>query len=108
MRSALALVLGAALCASVAPVALHAAAAAPAKAGAKATSYKAPRNAFGQPDLSGYWSNVSMTYETRPGNVKGAVYTPEQAAAIEQADAKRAIAALRRGLDLGMTHIDTA
>jgi aryl-alcohol dehydrogenase-like predicted oxidoreductase len=27
---------------------------------------------------------------------------------IEQADAKTAIAALRRGLDLGMTHIDTA
>jgi diketogulonate reductase-like aldo/keto reductase len=27
---------------------------------------------------------------------------------IEQADSKRAIAALRRGLDLGMTHIDTA
>ena len=27
---------------------------------------------------------------------------------IEQADAATAIAALRRGLDLGMTHVDTA
>jgi hypothetical protein len=29
-------------------------------------AFKAPRNAFGQPDLSGYWSNATLTPTTRP------------------------------------------
>jgi hypothetical protein len=38
-----------------------ASAAAPAKAAAKASTYVAPRNAFGQPDLSGNWTNATLT-----------------------------------------------
>lgn len=87
MKRLVVLALGAALCAAASPIAMQAAQAAPAKA------WKAPRNAFGQPDLSGNWSNVSMTYETRPANAKGPVYSPEEARAIEQADVKAAIEA---------------
>jgi hypothetical protein len=31
-------------------------------------AYKAPRNALGQPDLSGYWTNASLTPEARPAS----------------------------------------
>jgi diketogulonate reductase-like aldo/keto reductase len=50
------------------------------------------------------------TMEQRPfGSTKREVATIGQGTwNIERADAKTAIAALRRGLDLGMTHIDTA
>jgi diketogulonate reductase-like aldo/keto reductase len=50
------------------------------------------------------------TMEQRPfGSTKREVATIGQGTwNIEQADAKTAIGALRRGLDLGMTHIDTA
>ncbi|WP_293681073.1 hypothetical protein, partial [uncultured Phenylobacterium sp.] len=36
----------------------------PASAGDAA--YKAPRNGFGQPDLTGAWSNVTLTPQVRP------------------------------------------
>jgi hypothetical protein len=89
MRRALIIALGTALfaTASTLPLVAQAGGAKAARA-ASAAAYKVPRNAFGQPDFSGNWSNVSMTPEARPGNVKSAVYTDEQAAAIEQADAK--------------------
>ena len=50
------------------------------------------------------------TMEQRPfGSTKREVATIGQGTwNIERADAKTAMAALRRGLDLGMTHIDTA
>jgi hypothetical protein len=45
----------------------------------------APRNSLGQPDISGEWTNVSMTPETRAPGVTGAVFSPEQAKKIESA-----------------------
>jgi hypothetical protein len=60
------------------------AAAAEAKAPAKAAAYKAPRNAFGQPDLSGYWSNATLTPLTRRPQFKDQLnYTPEQVKEME-------------------------
>jgi len=54
--------------------------------------YKAPRNGFGQPDLTGAWSNVTLTPQTRPllyGTRK--VQTPEEVKLLEGAnDAKDA------------------
>jgi hypothetical protein len=64
-----------------APIALQAQTAkAPAKAGAAApakgpAAYKAPRNAFGQPDIGGFWTNASITGESRPAGVTSAVYS---------------------------------
>jgi hypothetical protein len=62
MRFALVLALGTALCAAPA----FAVGAAPAKGPAadpsvRAPGWKTPKNAFGQPDLSGYWSNATLT-----------------------------------------------
>ncbi|WP_293906629.1 hypothetical protein [Phenylobacterium sp.] len=51
---------------------------------AGAAGYKAPRNAFGQPDLSGVWTNASITQLERPAQFKSLVITPAQAAAMEQ------------------------
>ena len=51
-----------------------------------AGAYKAPRNAWGQPDLGDYWTNVSLTPESRPAALSGqASYTPEQVRKIESA-----------------------
>jgi len=61
MKRALVLALGTALASAVIAVPL-ATAQAPAK---KAAAYKAPRNAFGQPDFGGAWSNASLTPESR-------------------------------------------
>src|SRR6185295_4233039 len=62
----------------------------PAAAGDAA--YKAPRNGFGQPDLTGAWSNVTLTPQVRPllyGTRK--VQTPEEVKLLESAnDAKDA------------------
>src|ERR1700761_8050797 len=79
-----ALVLSAALCAI--PAAVQAAPA----------PYSAPRNAFDQPDLGSYWSNPSLTPESRPaGFGDRLVYTPAEAAKIEGGAAKFAAAADR-------------
>jgi hypothetical protein len=90
VKRALIFVLGTALCA--APLgAMEAAAQAKAPA---AKAYKAPRNAFGQPDLSGYWTNVSLTNETRaPGLGNKLTYSEEEVAKIESAVAAEAAAA---------------
>src|SRR5688572_20281128 len=75
VKRALILALAAALCA--APLA------------AADRPYKAPRNAFGQPDLSGVWTNVSLTDETRPRALgERLVYTEAEAARIEAAVAE--------------------
>ena len=58
MQRAAILALTTALCAAPLAYAATAPAAAPAKAGA---AYKAPKNAFGQPDLAGNWTNATLT-----------------------------------------------
>ena len=80
-----ALALSAVLCLSVCAAPLVTIAKAPA---GKAASWTAPKNSFGQPDLQGAWSNVSMTAETRPASAKGATYTEQEARAIEGQEAK--------------------
>jgi len=52
-------------------------------------AYKAPRNAAGQPDLQGLWTNASLTNLERPGNFTGLTMTEEEAKALE---ARRAAA----------------
>jgi hypothetical protein len=48
-----------------------------------AEAYKAPRNAFGQPDFSGTWTNASLTQLERPPQVKSLVITPAEAKTLE-------------------------
>jgi hypothetical protein len=76
MRRALILALGTALAAASFGQALAAgpAKAAPAKAAAvdptiKQPGWTAPRNAMGQPDLGGYWTNATLTPLTRSRNI---------------------------------------
>jgi hypothetical protein len=81
---ALKLALGTALC--VTPVA--AAGLFQAVAQAAPAPYVAPRTAFGQPDIGGYWANSTLTPLTRAAKYKGeAVFTPEQIKQIEGAAA---------------------
>ena len=84
MQRAVIAALGTFLLASVAAAPISAAAAdakAPAKA---AAAYKAPRNAFGQPDLSGYWSNATLTPLARRSQYKDQLnFTPEQVKEME-------------------------
>jgi hypothetical protein len=58
------------------------------QASAAPAAYKAPRNAAGQPDLGGYWTNATMTPESRPAalGTRG-VYTEDEVKKIETADA---------------------
>ncbi|MDB5497623.1 MAG: hypothetical protein JWP28_1654 [Phenylobacterium sp.] len=87
MHRALILALGTALCA--APIALAGPAAQGKAAAAKAGAYTAPRNAFGQPDLTGFWSNATLTPEQRPAALGDrAVYTPQEVAKLEGAVVK--------------------
>ena len=78
MHRALVLALGTALAAvpAVVPLALH----------AQSHATYTARTAFGQPDLEGNWTNVSLTPETRPAAlINQENYTPEQAAKLEHA-----------------------
>src|SRR5215218_1321812 len=51
-------------------------------------AYKAPRNALGQPDLQGVWTNATITPLSRPSKYgERAVLTPEEARAMERATA---------------------
>lgn len=43
-------------------------------------AYRAPRTAFGQPDLQGFWTNATYTPLERPDGVTKALYTPEELA----------------------------
>ena len=101
MKRALALCLGTAICLAPligaaapkaqtavqtkakAPALATAKAAAPKAAATKAGAYHAPRNAFGQPDISIVWTNASITGETRPAGVANLVYTEAEARALE-------------------------
>ena len=52
----------------------------------KAVAYKAPRTAFGQPDLMGYWSNSTLTPLTRkPAFGDRSAFTPDEVKKLEQA-----------------------
>jgi len=80
--------LGTLLLAGVAAAPLNAAAEeakAPAKAAAKAEApWKLTKNAFGQPDMSGFWSNATLTPMTRRPQFKDQLnYTPEQVKEME-------------------------
>ena len=106
MRRALILALGTALCtASLTP----GAEAAPAKATKPAAAaldptisppgWKAPRNAMGQPDLSGYWTNATMTPLTRNPRLTDKLVVPlSEAKGLERAFAE-ALAAADRPTD---------
>jgi hypothetical protein len=61
-------------------------------ASAETGAWKAPMTSFGQPDLSGNWTNASLTPETRPASLNGrAVYTPEEVRKLEHSvDVERA------------------
>ncbi|MBS0361423.1 MAG: hypothetical protein JSR98_08580, partial [Proteobacteria bacterium] len=49
-----------------------------------AAAYKAPRTAFGQPDIGGYWSNATITPTTRDAKLGDrAAYTEAEAKALE-------------------------
>lgn len=65
---------------------------------ASAADYKAPRNAFGQPDLEGVWSNASLTSLERGPQFKSLIITEQQATAAEQMRA-RMMAAQSRPTD---------
>ncbi|GAB1258558.1 hypothetical protein NBRC116494_30600 [Aurantivibrio plasticivorans] len=50
--------------------------------------YKVPKNEFGQPDLQGFWTNVSLTTTTRPKEFGDRlVYTEEEVRVIEKDEA---------------------
>jgi hypothetical protein len=52
-------------------------------------TYKAPRNAYGQPDFTGTWSNTTMTRMERAASYNGRlVLTPQEVAALEGERAK--------------------
>jgi hypothetical protein len=59
-------------------------------AAAAAAPYKAPRNGFGQPDLTGDWSNATLTPQARPAlfGTRRAL-TPEEVAGLEGASAAK-------------------
>ena len=83
MRRALALALGATLCTTGLAVAAPADQA-PAKA-PKAATWTPTRNAMGQPDLSGYWSNATLTPLTRNARISNkATLTADEAKAFEK------------------------
>jgi hypothetical protein len=46
-------------------------------------AYKAPRTAFGSPDLQGLWTNTSLTFLQRPPIFKALVATDKEAAMME-------------------------
>ncbi|MEW5688355.1 MAG: hypothetical protein AB1942_25845 [Pseudomonadota bacterium] len=52
------------------------------------SAYKAPRNAFGQPDFEGVWTNASLTSLERPAHFKSLIITDAQARAAEAMRAK--------------------
>ena len=74
------------ICAAPAPM-LAAMASKPAKSAL--APFSAPRNGFGQPDMSGYWSNATLTPESRnPRLGDRAIFTPEEVAKQEGAVVK--------------------
>src|SRR5205814_26015 len=62
---------------------------------AQAAPYHASRNAFGQPDLQGTWTNASLTQLQRPATFKTLTLTDAEAAALEKRRAAARAAADR-------------
>ncbi|MBS0334572.1 MAG: hypothetical protein JSS35_17525, partial [Proteobacteria bacterium] len=94
MRYASILALGTALCAGpvlAAPGASTAAKAPAVDPTVRQPGWKTPKNAFGQPDLSGYWSNATMTPMVRNTRLTSAAVLPD-------AQAKQAEAAFAQAL----------
>src|ERR1700689_2038754 len=55
----------------------------------KTSSYKAPLNGYGQPDLEGTWTNATLTVLERPAQYGARlVMTPEEVKKVEGDDAK--------------------
>ncbi|THD57431.1 hypothetical protein [Phenylobacterium sp.] len=98
MRRALILALGTALCTTGLALAVHAA---PAKDAVPAVDptitpkgWVPPKNAMGQPDISGYWSNATMTPLTRNPKLTDKLVIPAaQAASLEKVFAEALAAA---------------
>jgi len=97
MRRVLVLALGTALSTAALGMAAHAAPAAkatkPAGAAADPTippsGWTPPRTAFGQPDISGYWSNATMTPLVRNTKLTDKlIVSPEEAKGLEKAFAE--------------------
>jgi hypothetical protein len=89
MRRILTLALGTALATASLGLAVHAAPAKAPKAEVDPTvsppGWVSPKNAMGQPDLSGYWSNATMTPLTRNARLTDKLVVPkEQAAQLEK------------------------
>src|SRR3954451_7008892 len=71
-----------------------------------AKGYKAPRNAFGQPDMSGVWSNGTITRLERDAkDGERVTLSPDEAKAIEGASDTRT-ARLRANTDTTNTDPD--
>lgn len=85
MRRAVLLALSTCLCAAP----LAGANAAPAKAAPKAAAWKAPRNDFGQPDLSGNWSNATLTPMIRNPKYGNQLVMPPAAVKAEEDEMAR-------------------
>jgi hypothetical protein len=81
LKRAALLALSTALCAAPLAYAATAPAAAPAKA---AAPFKAPRTAFGQPDLSGNWTNATLTPMTRNPKYGTQLIMPSDAVKAEE------------------------
>ena len=60
-----------------------------------APPYHAPKNAFGQPDLQGTWTNASLTQLQRPPMFKSLTLTEDEAKALEKRRATARAAADR-------------
>ena len=60
-----------------------------------AAAYKAPRNAFGQPDFEGVWTNASLTSLERSPQFKTLTISEAQARAVEERRAMASAAANR-------------
>ncbi|MDX1384613.1 MAG: hypothetical protein R3190_13255 [Thermoanaerobaculia bacterium] len=71
-RTTISMVVAAAVCA-----------AATGPAAAQNAEYTPPRNVFGQPDLSGVWSNATTTKFERPSGLENLVLTEEEAAQVQ-------------------------
>ncbi len=66
------------------PAILAAVLASLAASAAAAPPYHAPKNAFGQPDLQGVWTNASLTQLQRPAMFKSLTLTDDEAKALEK------------------------